>query len=530
MTEHISRSLVSEEVSPESVLGNYIILQQAKDLVLCRHTYHVMYSPAVGITPKRLLNSPRACYTGSFPYNMFLIQSIFFRISYLFLRQNRLGLYITIPLYFCILGFVAWISYRRIQRMQADGVADQLTSHYLGGRAFGEVTIAGTVFASLFSGYTVIGIPNESFRRGFYGFRWMPSTAYIAMGYIGTGVRLRKASVVRNHQTPVDFITDRFRSHLLRYSIVTIQVLASLIYLAAQVNALKSTFNAMFGFDPDDVWPVIVIMAIILAFEWAGGLAVIALSDSIQGLIMLLSFVMIPIVIRKNFGGWTSLDPTTYPRPDFYQTPSKDDQWNFWQFSLINIAFFALPHLMQRIYAARDIRALKVGFATMAVGPWITMFVGVFIGTMGVQIIHDAGGDPNPSSPFTAIMEEIMNLGGFAKGAAIIALTASLAAIMSTADSLILVISQLITVECVWPFKAKAGQRTITWIGRFTSLASTIVALLTGILWKSGVSALTAINFPIIIQAVPAYIVGLYATDYGEFHPVSWIARVLFYH
>ena len=288
--------------------------------------------------------------------------------------------------------------------MQADGVADQLTSHYLGGRAFGEVTIAGTVFASLFSGYTVIGIPNESFRRGFYGFRWMPSTAYIAMGYIGTGVRLRKASVVRNHQTPVDFITDRFRSHLLRYSIVTIQVLASLIYLAAQVNALKSTFNAMFGFDPDDVWPVVVIMAIILAFEWAGGLAVIALSDSIQGLIMLLSFVMIPVVIRKNFGGWTSLDPTTYPRPDFYQTPSKDDQWNFWQFSLINISFFALPHLMQRIYAARDIKALKVGFTTMTVGPWITMFVGVFIGTMGVQIVHDAGGDPNPSSPFTAIM------------------------------------------------------------------------------------------------------------------------------
>ena len=190
-------------------------------------------------------------------------------------QQNRLGLYITIPLYFCILGIVAWISYRRIQRMQSDGVADQLTSHYLGGRAFGEITIAGTVFASLFSGYTVIGIPNEAFRRGFYAFRWMPSTAYIAMGYIGTGVRLRKASVVRNHHTPVDFITDRFRSHLLRYSIMTIQVLASLIYLAAQVNALKSTFNAMFGFDPDDVWPVIIIMAIILAFEWAGGLAVI---------------------------------------------------------------------------------------------------------------------------------------------------------------------------------------------------------------------------------------------------------------
>ena len=33
----------------------------------------------------------------------------------------------------------------------------------------------------------------------------------------------------------------------------------------------------------------------------------------------------------------------------------------------------------------------------------------------GEQLCADAGGDPNPSSPFTAIMEEIMNLGGFAK-------------------------------------------------------------------------------------------------------------------
>ena len=51
-------------------------------------------------------------------------------------------------------------------------------------------------------------------------------------------------------------------------------------------------------------------------------------------------------------------------------------------------------------------------------------FVGVFMGTVGVQILADAnGGVPqNPASPFTAILEELMNLGGFAKGASIIAI------------------------------------------------------------------------------------------------------------
>ena len=108
----------------------------------------------------------------------------------------------------------------------------------------------------------------------------------------------------------------------MRYTIFSIQILAAFIYLAAQVNALQSTFNGMFGFDPSDVWPVIVIMLIILAFEWAGGLAVVAMSDSLQGFVMLITFFTLPFVIMKNYGGWKDIDPLTYGRPDFYQSPS----------------------------------------------------------------------------------------------------------------------------------------------------------------------------------------------------------------
>ena len=92
---------------------------------------------------------------------------------------------------------------------------------------------------------------------------------------------------------------------------------------------------------------------------------------------------------------------------------------------------------------------------------------------------------------------------------------------MSTADSLIIAISQLVTVECVWPFVQDEASHKIVWIGRATSLVSSVLATIMGLLWRTGVSALTAINFPIIIQAVPAYIFGLYATECGEIHPWS---------
>ena len=104
------------------------------------------------------------------------------------------------------------------------------------------------------------------------------------------------------------------------------------------------------------------------------------------------------------------------------------------------------------------------------------MLTGVFIGTVGVMIL----GGAEVASPFTSIMEALMDEGGFAEGIGIIAVTASLAAIMSTADSLVIAISQLVTVEIVYPMRPKTTPTGIAWVGRAVSLVSATIALLIG--------------------------------------------------
>jgi sodium/proline symporter len=317
--------------------------------------------------------------------------------------------------------------------------SDALSAHYLGGRSFGPLMTAGTMFASLFSGYTVVGVPNEAFNTGWAALRWFPSGIGVVAGYAGTGFRLRKCSLMRNHQSPVDFITDRFRSQVLRYTIVLLQFAPSLIYLSAQVISIKGTFNSIFELDPDSPIGVLVIFVLILIFEWTGGLVSVASTDAIQGIVMSISFLALPIVIYRNFGGWSDIDPATYPEPTFYQNPTAKSQWLMWNFGMVNVGFFSLPHLLQRTYAARDLRSLKAGYSCLAVGSWFTWMPGIFLGTVGVQMLADAGVE-NPSSPFAAILEQVMNVGGFAEAVGVIAFTASLAAIMSTADSIIIAI------------------------------------------------------------------------------------------
>ena len=54
----------------------------------------------------------------------------------------------------------------------------------------------------------------------------------------GCGIRMRKASLCRNHQSPSDIVTDRFRSQVLRYTVVLFQVGKSLKVLI--VSSLRS--------------------------------------------------------------------------------------------------------------------------------------------------------------------------------------------------------------------------------------------------------------------------------------------------
>lgn len=124
-----------------------------------------------------------------------------------------------------------------------------------------------------------------------------------------------------------------------------------------------------------------------------------------------------------------------------------------------------------------------------------------------------------PSSPFTAILDKVMGLGGFPKGVGIIAFTASLAAIMSTADSLIIAISQLVTAEIVYPIRPNSSPKQIAWIGRGVSLLTCGLALVIGLLWKQGITALGKIQFALSMQAVPAFLIGLYASPKFDFHP-----------
>ena len=369
--------------------------------------------------------------------------------------------------------------------------------------------------------YTVVGVPDEAFWNGWLALRWAPALSFVALGCIVAGPRLRRTALVRNHQSPVDFVTDRFRSQVLRYTVALLQVFPAVVCLTAQCTAIRTVFNSILGVDAGSPYAVLGASAAILVFEWSGGLHCVAFTDAVQGTVMALCFVVLPIVVATSFGGWDSLDWRTYPRPSFYQTPSMEDQGLFWSFSISNVAFFTLPHMLQRTYAASSTRALKIGYRTLAISPWLTVIPGVFLGTVGVQMLADKGEDLFPSSPLASILTNVLDQGGFAYAIGVVATTATLAAIMSTADSLLISVSHLITCEVVYPLLPDASPRLMRILGGVISLWSLTVALCASLFANQGILDLAAMQFGLSLQILPTFLVGLFANEYTECSP--WV-------
>ena len=66
----------------------------------------------------------------------------------------------------------------------------------------------------------------------------------------------------------------------------------------------------------------------------------------------------------------SGLHPETYPKPSFYQIPTLADQASLWSFAASGWGFAALPHIMQRVYAAKDMRSLKLAWSMVGVIPY----------------------------------------------------------------------------------------------------------------------------------------------------------------
>ena len=320
------------------------------------------------------------------------------------------------------------------------------TDHYLANRSLGFMVLFLTIYATTFSG-NILGVSGQAYRSGFTWIMFAGLVAAITSSFHLVIPKLRPLSVKYHFVTPGDWIRFRFGSHThgLRILISIVLILSLGNFLYAQLKAAGEIIVVMTQETIPYEAGVIAFALIILTYDIIGGLRAVAWTDMIQGLIMLAGFACLGLWIIDTSQGIDRLSMAIAEyRPESVKVPGFTTQVQWFSLMILGgLSVTIYPQTLQRIFAASSDKALHQSMAAMGIVALFTSTVFLFTGWVAIPLFSlDSGFQADQVLP--RLLEQWAASNIWNRVSAMMVLLAILAAIMSTADSVLLSVVSMI--------------------------------------------------------------------------------------
>ncbi|MCD6380109.1 sodium/proline symporter, partial [bacterium] len=217
-----------------------------------------------------------------------------------------------------------------------------------------------------------------------------------------------------------------------------------------------------------------------IVYTFLGGFMAVCWTDCVQGLLMFLALALVPIFAIVNQGGWgNSTEAMKSVNPSLLNPLKSIDGETISALSIISLVawglgYFGQPHILARFMAIRS--PDEVPRARMIAMWWVVigMAGALFVGFAGIGVLDTPLNGADTEKVFIILVQSLLH-----PVPAGICLAAILAAIMSTADSQLLVSSAALTEDIYKPFIRKgASQKELVWVGRITVVIIAVIAFL----------------------------------------------------
>lgn len=337
--------------------------------------------------------------------------------------------------------------------------------HFLASRNMGTVVLGFSLCASMFSGYTVVGIPAEAWSDGFSAWRWVGSCTFISLVYLAYAPRLCYLSHKFGYDSLLAFIKQRYAlgpcGHtcchtLLFWLIVAVILIPSFIYLCAQFIAVSNTVNSLSDNAVSKTAVAVIFGAVLTVYEIFGGLTAVSVTDVMQGGFLMFGTISILGFLDAKYGG---LDSVTERLPTKSVIGALEDTDNFalsWAEFWVGVGLqrALFPDYLQRSYAAKKQSVLQKGNIILLLAPFIVQVPLIFYGLIGKAVFPDLR-EEDKNMIFTEVVKDISGDGPGSAVLAAIMMAASMAAIMSTADSVLISVSHIFSIDLLKPCLGK---------------------------------------------------------------------------
>jgi sodium/proline symporter len=352
-----------------------------------------------------------------------------------------------------------------------------LDDFLIAGRKLGTWPVAISAEASDMSGWLVMALPGRGFVYGI-GAIWVAiGTAFgTLLNWSVIAKRLRRFTERLKSLTIPDYLEDRFKddSHIIRGISTTIIMIFMVAYVSVQLVASGKILSETFGWDYNSA--LLLGFAIVTFYTLMGGFFAVAWTDVFQGLLIVGILIILPIIGILKVGGIAEV--LTKAGEVNVNTLSPGFGYEGLLFLLFAFASMSWifgypgqPHILTRYMAIKDEK--KIWNSTLIGMTWviISLWGAVLIGIIGLAMFGGIS-DPEKVMPMLAMSL----LPEWAAGVVIAAITA---AIMSTADSQLLVASSSV-VEDVYHklINPYADQKKLVLYSRITVLLLSIFAFI----------------------------------------------------
>ena len=393
---------------------------------------------------------------------------------------------------------------------------ESLKDFYLGGSSFGVLVLFLTLFATQYSGNTLLGFAGRSYQQGLTYVVSVIFMILVVTVYLAYAPRLFRLARKFGYITPADYVFHRFGSHRLRVLAVLLLCWGLANYVLEQLVAMGHGVEAISGGRIGFMQGVLMLAVVMLIYESLGGMRSVAWTDVVQGSLLLVGCAGILYVLLSNEGGLpTVADAVAQSAPEKLEPP-EGRGLRVWVSNLVLLGFGVAiyPHAIQRIFAARSAKTLRRSLAVMAFMPLATTLLAFLIGYVGLS--RFPGLDRVQSDKITVyVLSDLVEGSALTYWLVVFVFSAVVAAIMSTADSALLSLGSMLTKDIYRPyFKPDASARELLVVGKTVSWV--LMAILITMAWvsletESSLWLLIRLKLEFMVQLAPALILGLYS-------------------
>lgn len=377
---------------------------------------------------------------------------------------------ITFILYLILMLAIGVVAYRRTQ---------DLSDYVLGGRNLGPIPSALSAGASDMSGWLLMGLPGYAMAAG-YGSFWLAGGLLVGtwLNWLLVAQRLRVYSQRADDALTLPaFFEKRFEdhSHSLRVISAVFVLIFFLFYTSSGLVAGGKLFETVFGFDY--TLAVLIGAAAVISYTLFGGFLAVSWTDVVQGLLMVGALILVPLFAMGEIGGGLSgtLAAVEAKNPELLNMFTDAEGKSITLIGTLSLlgwglGYFGQPHILARFKGIKSKDHVPAARRIAVIWSGISMAGACLIGLAAIGYLPDGLGDNE--TVFMVLVDTL-----FHPAVAGVLLAAILAAVMSTADSQLLVSSSALAEDFYKAlFNKEATQAQLVRVGRIAVVVIAVIA------------------------------------------------------